>query len=130
MAGIQGSKSAGPNHACSKSWGTMGLGHGSYVIKCPGGTVMDVGKGWGKGTGDALPSAPQQQPALARAEGSSTGLQSWMERVYGRAVNLLVTALSPPFQKRWGSACGCGCSWLWPWGWFWSVPGVVRASPT
>lgn len=74
---------------------------------------MVVGKGWGKGTGDALPSAPQQQPALARAEGSSTGLQSWMERVYGRAVNLLVTTL-PPASRSVGAqpvavaAPGCG----------------------
>lgn len=74
---------------------------------------MDVGKGWGKGTGDALPSAPQQQPAPAGAEGSSTGLQSWMERGYHRAVNLPVITLSPPSrsvgaQPAAVAAPGCG----------------------
>lgn len=35
---------------------------------------MDVGKGWGRGVGDALPSIPP-----AEAEGSSADLQSRME---------------------------------------------------
>lgn len=84
---------------------------------------MDVGKGWGKGTGDALPSAPQQQPAPARAEGSSTGLQSWMERGYRRAVNLPVITLSPPSRSVGAQpaavaapGCGPGVVLVHPWG--------------